>query len=203
MPFVIPHPARPCIAKSPVRTTSPILSSRHYALSTNHYLQCFHILTNSLAPFKNLTPLFSSSSELFLQNTRGGLPTLYAPSSPVASVLPSNFTRSPHLFNNLRTLSVTTGAGAPYCFPFFTSLLPASLPQPTKLATAPSSRITAHRPRLPFFTRHSSLTTSGYEKTSLSSFDFQLSIFNSLVPPRITGHESPITLKPHLHPTMV
>jgi hypothetical protein len=39
----------------------------------SHYPLSFHIVLHSFVPRKKLSPLFSSKSKLFLQNTRGGI----------------------------------------------------------------------------------------------------------------------------------
>jgi len=72
---------------------------------------CFDTLTNSLAALENLTRAFSSSSKLFTQNTRGGIPACAAPGPPTTPNLPLNSTRKPFPFNGLRTVSVTTAWG--------------------------------------------------------------------------------------------
>jgi hypothetical protein len=46
--------------------------TRHYSLSTSNYPLSFHTIPNSFAPPQNLSPVFSSNSKLFLQNTRAG-----------------------------------------------------------------------------------------------------------------------------------
>jgi hypothetical protein len=51
----------------------PAPGTMHDPLTT--YLLCFDTVPNSFALYKNLCPVFSSKSELFRQNTRGGVPT--------------------------------------------------------------------------------------------------------------------------------
>jgi hypothetical protein len=91
------------------------------ALLTAHYppptffTPCFHTLTNSLSFPKRPTPLQSSKSELFAQNTGGG-------GSPPPPCLPARkacLCGKPHVFSNLPPLCppfAPFSAPAPFIF---------------------------------------------------------------------------------------
>jgi hypothetical protein len=109
LPFPIPtadyHPTSPASNRQPYPTEA--LTS-HDSPVTIHYLPCFDILTNSSASYKILTLVFSSTSELFPQNTRGG----------ISSVV-SSYQRALRLCVSLSSFFSNTFAKHPHPSPMF------------------------------------------------------------------------------------
>jgi len=213
MPVVVSHPALPSNAKNPVRAASPILRYKHDALATTHYLQSFDTLTNSFATLEKLTLLFSSSSKLLLPNTGGGMPgrrsflsclrPLRSPHfiphpSPFFARISNQSTYSPGSAKNIKPkdLHLSLSALVPHFLHFcpatppvtpFSSIACAQLPSPTGWGL-----LRLPRPSLPHYLIASLL---------------QLPTLHPFLPHRRRdtdhGPRRTLTLKPHLHPTMV